>query len=217
MTCVSDEISTSICSPAAGAAAEAGATAAGKKKRKQRQLARPVICVCNDLYAPVMRPLRARAAIFQFKQPSVCWRAATLFSSLDCPARFGFWQWWQARAHVWTPANLLTKYLEKLHVATERLLGAAQADRLISRMKLICGAEKLGADRQVRCQGVVMLLPDTGPSAELDCLTVGSSLSFHGSHPMSCQISMCKCWRRRRWFTGQCAVVLRDVAVPDAC
>lgn len=60
-------------SDATGAAAEAGAgVAGGKKRRRPRQLARPVICICNDLYAPVMRPLRARAAVFQFKQPSVC-------------------------------------------------------------------------------------------------------------------------------------------------
>ena len=34
-------------------------------------MCRPIICVCNDLFAQVMRPLRDVAAVFQFKQPSV--------------------------------------------------------------------------------------------------------------------------------------------------
>ncbi len=32
---------------------------------------RPIICICNDLYAPVVRPLRALALCFTFKVPTV--------------------------------------------------------------------------------------------------------------------------------------------------
>ena len=55
----------------AGVAGEAGATGPGGRKAKQRALCRPVIAICNELYAPVLRPLRARAAVFQFRNPSV--------------------------------------------------------------------------------------------------------------------------------------------------
>ncbi|KAF9191281.1 hypothetical protein BGZ50_009496 [Haplosporangium sp. Z 11] len=45
----------------------------GKKFKKytKRPLMRPIICICNDQYAPVLRPLRAIAQIYQFKKPSV--------------------------------------------------------------------------------------------------------------------------------------------------
>ena len=62
--------------------AEAGA---GKKRRKKggQPLCRPIICVCNDLYAPVMRPLRDVAAVHQFKQPLVCRPC----NALQCPLK----------------------------------------------------------------------------------------------------------------------------------
>lgn len=56
--------------------AERGAAAAPRasgKQRKQRvrPLLRPIICICNDLYAPALRPLRDVARVFHFKKPQV--------------------------------------------------------------------------------------------------------------------------------------------------
>ncbi|KAG8636856.1 hypothetical protein MANES_15G051466v8 [Manihot esculenta] len=42
-----------------------------KKVRKTMSLSRPVICICNDLYAPVLRPLRQVAKVHIFVQPTV--------------------------------------------------------------------------------------------------------------------------------------------------
>ncbi len=39
-------------------------------KQKLRPLLRPIICICNDLYAPVLRPLRDVCKIFHFRKPS---------------------------------------------------------------------------------------------------------------------------------------------------
>lgn len=41
-----------------------------KKKKKDKPLTRPVICICNDLYAPVLRPLRDVARVFHVRPPS---------------------------------------------------------------------------------------------------------------------------------------------------
>ncbi|KAF9904497.1 hypothetical protein EC991_002657 [Linnemannia zychae] len=41
------------------------------KKFAKKPLMRPIICICNDQYAPVLRPLRTIAQIYQFKKPSV--------------------------------------------------------------------------------------------------------------------------------------------------
>ncbi|KAL8260028.1 hypothetical protein R6Q59_027981 [Mikania micrantha] len=41
------------------------------KKRKDTPLLRPVICICNDLYAPALRPLRNVAKVHVFVQPTV--------------------------------------------------------------------------------------------------------------------------------------------------
>ncbi|KAG0266796.1 hypothetical protein BG011_000848 [Mortierella polycephala] len=41
------------------------------KKYNRQPLMRPIICICNDQYAPVLRPLRTIAQIYQFKKPSV--------------------------------------------------------------------------------------------------------------------------------------------------
>ncbi|GAA6000732.1 hypothetical protein JCM10207_004630 [Rhodosporidiobolus poonsookiae] len=42
-----------------------------KSKGKQpRPLLRPIICICNDLYAPVLRPLRPLAKIIRFTPPT---------------------------------------------------------------------------------------------------------------------------------------------------
>ncbi|PIA36193.1 hypothetical protein AQUCO_03400244v1 [Aquilegia coerulea] len=42
-----------------------------KKRRKTTSLSRPVICICNDLYAPALRPLRQVAKVHMFVQPTV--------------------------------------------------------------------------------------------------------------------------------------------------
>ncbi|CAF2105319.1 unnamed protein product [Brassica oleracea] len=42
-----------------------------KKERRTAPLSRPVICICNDLYAPVFRPLRQIAKVHIFVQPTV--------------------------------------------------------------------------------------------------------------------------------------------------
>eukprot|EP00884_Botryococcus_braunii_P000217 jgi/Botrbrau1/10196/Bobra.116_1s0012.1 len=44
---------------------------AGRRKGVVRPLCRPVIAICNDLYAPALRPLRSVAHIVQFKTPTV--------------------------------------------------------------------------------------------------------------------------------------------------
>lgn len=45
--------------------------AAGKGKRKEAvPLQRPIICICNDLYVPALRPLRAIARIVRFQPPT---------------------------------------------------------------------------------------------------------------------------------------------------
>ncbi|XP_022722750.1 chromosome transmission fidelity protein 18 homolog [Durio zibethinus] len=44
---------------------------ANKKGRKITSLSRPVICICNDLYAPALRPLRQVAKVHIFVQPTV--------------------------------------------------------------------------------------------------------------------------------------------------
>ncbi|KAG0282220.1 hypothetical protein BGZ96_000726 [Linnemannia gamsii] len=48
-------------------------TGSGRKNKKftKKPLMRPIICICNDQYAPVLRPLRTIAQIYQFKRPSV--------------------------------------------------------------------------------------------------------------------------------------------------
>ncbi|XP_076063248.1 chromosome transmission fidelity protein 18 homolog isoform X2 [Oratosquilla oratoria] len=38
----------------------------GKKKEDHSMLQRPVICICNDLYTPALRPLRQLALVIQF-------------------------------------------------------------------------------------------------------------------------------------------------------
>ncbi|BGP37138.1 Chromosome transmission fidelity protein 18 [Rhodotorula kratochvilovae] len=40
------------------------------KGKQQRPLLRPIICICNDLYAPVLRPLRPLAKIIRFTPPT---------------------------------------------------------------------------------------------------------------------------------------------------
>ncbi|KAG0222039.1 hypothetical protein BGX31_009398 [Mortierella sp. GBA43] len=40
------------------------------KKAIKNPLMRPIICICNDQYAPVLRPLRTIAQIYQFRRPS---------------------------------------------------------------------------------------------------------------------------------------------------
>ncbi|KAM3838379.1 chromosome transmission fidelity protein 18 homolog [Diretmus argenteus] len=47
---------------------EAGADTAKKKKKKESVLLRPIICICNDLYVPALRPLRQQAFLLAFPQ-----------------------------------------------------------------------------------------------------------------------------------------------------
>ncbi|KAH6786798.1 P-loop containing nucleoside triphosphate hydrolases superfamily protein [Perilla frutescens var. hirtella] len=42
-----------------------------RKKQKSSVLLRPVICICNDLYVPALRPLRQVAKVHIFVQPTV--------------------------------------------------------------------------------------------------------------------------------------------------
>jgi hypothetical protein len=53
-----------------GGASQAGG---GRRRGGPRPLCRPVIAICNDLYAPVLRPLRNVAHVVPFKTPSVRW------------------------------------------------------------------------------------------------------------------------------------------------
>ncbi|KAF9361013.1 hypothetical protein BGX26_006565 [Mortierella sp. AD094] len=55
------------------ASKEEKSKSAGKKSKKyiKKPLMRPIICICNDQYAPVLRPLRVIAQIYQFKKPSI--------------------------------------------------------------------------------------------------------------------------------------------------
>ncbi|KAL8280406.1 hypothetical protein RQP46_007054 [Phenoliferia psychrophenolica] len=41
-----------------------------KKKIVHRALLRPIICICNDLYSPALRPLRPYARIIRFQPPT---------------------------------------------------------------------------------------------------------------------------------------------------
>ncbi|XP_057783612.1 uncharacterized protein LOC131001284 [Salvia miltiorrhiza] len=50
--------------------ANSGRKSSGKKQ-KSSVLLRPVICICNDLYAPALRPLRQVAKVHIFVQPTV--------------------------------------------------------------------------------------------------------------------------------------------------
>ena len=47
-----------------------------KKRKGPPPLRRPVICVCNDLYAPSLRQLRDVALVFQLRKPTVPRRLA---------------------------------------------------------------------------------------------------------------------------------------------
>jgi len=51
-----------------------------KSKKAAQQLCRPIIAVCNDMYAPALRPLRGVAKIVQFRKPSVSRCMLLLFS-----------------------------------------------------------------------------------------------------------------------------------------
>jgi len=42
------------------------AAAAKKKKKGSSMIPRPIICICNELYAPSLRPLRSMALVLQF-------------------------------------------------------------------------------------------------------------------------------------------------------
>ncbi|KAM3623089.1 uncharacterized protein V6R79_006821 [Siganus canaliculatus] len=47
---------------------EAGTETTKKKKKKESILLRPIICICNDLYVPALRPLRQQAFLLSFPQ-----------------------------------------------------------------------------------------------------------------------------------------------------
>ncbi|WBW72189.1 Ctf18 RFC-like complex subunit Ctf18 [Schizosaccharomyces osmophilus] len=50
-------------------ASVAQTTTKSKKKSKQKTLCRPIICICNDLYTPALRPLRPYAQVVYFNAP----------------------------------------------------------------------------------------------------------------------------------------------------
>ncbi len=55
-----------------GASEQSASGAFAKKKGKAAQpLNRPLIAICNDLYAPALRPLRNIARLITFKQTQV--------------------------------------------------------------------------------------------------------------------------------------------------
>ncbi|KAK6481699.1 chromosome transmission fidelity protein 18-like protein isoform X2 [Huso huso] len=47
---------------------ESGGNTLKKKKKKESLLLRPIICICNDLYAPALRQLRQQAFVLTFPQ-----------------------------------------------------------------------------------------------------------------------------------------------------
>ncbi|KAI9525436.1 hypothetical protein NQZ68_005982 [Dissostichus eleginoides] len=51
-----------------GHGGDAGAETGKKKKKKETILLRPIICICNDLYTPALRPLRQLAFLLVFPQ-----------------------------------------------------------------------------------------------------------------------------------------------------
>lgn len=53
-----------------GSATTVTKTSGKGKKQDQRPLVRPIICICNDLYAPVLRPLRPLSRIIRFTNPT---------------------------------------------------------------------------------------------------------------------------------------------------
>lgn len=44
-------------------------TADGRRKKSAAPILRPIVCICNDLYAPALRPLRPYARILRFHRP----------------------------------------------------------------------------------------------------------------------------------------------------
>lgn len=42
-----------------------------KRGKKSASLLRPIICICNDLYAPALRPMRQIAKVHMFVQPTI--------------------------------------------------------------------------------------------------------------------------------------------------
>lgn len=51
----------------AAAALDGDAKVAAKKKVAAKPIMRPIICICNDVYAPALRPLREVAQVVEFK------------------------------------------------------------------------------------------------------------------------------------------------------
>ena len=64
----------------AGEAPSPGGAGGAKTKAKRMGLQRPVICICNDVYAPALRPLRAVAELVEFRSASNSQLAARLRS-----------------------------------------------------------------------------------------------------------------------------------------
>lgn len=58
----------SVLSRKDGHTGEAATETAKKKKKKESILLRPIICICNDLYVPALRPLRQQAFLLTFPQ-----------------------------------------------------------------------------------------------------------------------------------------------------
>ena len=61
-----------------------GGRGRGRKKQPLPPLRRPIICICNDPYAPALRPLRAAALHVSFTQPSAAALVARLREIARC-------------------------------------------------------------------------------------------------------------------------------------
>lgn len=116
---------------------EGGADGRPKRKGKKRAqpLCRPLIAICNDLYAPALRPLRAIAKIVNYKKPTVPHPLP-----LSAPP-------WPTCA-TGEDLMLCQLHLQSIEVVCVGLI--LQMDRLSSRLRYICSSEGLSIDRPVR-------------------------------------------------------------------
>uniref|UniRef100_A0A4W5RDK5 Uncharacterized protein n=1 Tax=Hucho hucho TaxID=62062 RepID=A0A4W5RDK5_9TELE len=64
--------------------AESEAEPLKKKKKKELVLLRPIICICNDLYVPALRPLRQQAFLLAFPQTQPSRLAQRLAEVIFC-------------------------------------------------------------------------------------------------------------------------------------
>ena len=82
----SDDAGDGDAAPEGAGSVFGAAPGARKSRRAAPTLLRPVLCICNDLMAPALRPLREAARVFRFAAPSPARLAARL---RDIAAREG--------------------------------------------------------------------------------------------------------------------------------